>query len=531
MSSIDEIFAGSNNYAKLYKYLEKTYVLPKDVIDNPYKIFYGLPFYRFDLSREEHLKLYDEKKGRCCWNHFVGLPEKHGKKLPLFEYQKIIYEDFHKAYVGDSRQKLFAVLKATGLGITEYSVRLMAWLASTSGNYHGQRFAIIAGIRMNISEEIIRRLIKLFDKFTFLNIKRNKAKTMINNVMIEGYPAENVDSLRSFDNLAFILVDEADFFQRSLQKEVRTVVERYIAKTNPYVYLVSTPNKPYGLFYEIFSKDQKDSIYKLYRFNYEWGLGTIFTKKEIEDQKRSDNFQQEYNLQFGGTIGNLFSQKAIDKNIYTLEQAEKIGFAPYFSRKDIQDDSNGEGQYYPRSLGIDPGFGRDPKKNVGSYTALTLTQQRNGRIELLYAEELIQPDFDELVDIASVIIGKTGTTKVYVDGSNPAFVRAMKNAVGEYPKYGDYSKEEIERKIYHGNMLICPIAFNTAARAMMYDMKEFVDKGLLVIREDQKNIIDCFKSAVVINEKLDKDSTAHDDLFDSTRLALRNYRITPKVIA
>lgn len=534
--SIDEIFSSTNKYAQLYKHLEKQYVLDKQALDNPYKIFYGLPFYRFDLSPKEHLDLYDKTKCRCCWNHFVGLPEKHGKKMPLFPYQKVLFEDFEKTYNGESDQKLFAVLKATGLGITEFSIRIMGWMATTSNIYRGQRFAIIAGIRMDISEEIIRRMIKLFDRFPFLNIKRHRSKTLINGVMIEGYPAENVDSMRAYDNLAFILVDEADFFQKSKQKEIRTVVERYRAKTNPYIYLVSTPGKPYGMFYEIFSQKPEDSIYKQYRFNYEWGLGTIFTKKEISEQKKTPAFQQEYNLQFGGTNGNLFSMKSIQRNIYTEAQAQKIGFTPYYNWKAIPDDHNtGEGEYFHRSIGVDLGFGKDPGNNIGSYTGITVLQERNRRIEVMFVTELIQPEWDEIMNIIAVLTHNTNAEKVFIDGSNPPFIMGLKEIFGEYTKYGKFTKEELDKKIFSGNMRVCPIAFNSMSKFMMYDMKEYVDKGLLVIHENQHNIIDCLKSAYVINEKLDKERTAHDDIFDSTRLALLNYDIepiktTPKIV-
>lgn len=529
--SIDELFSSNNKYAQLYKHLEKQYLRDKQALDNPYRIFYGLPFYRFDLTPKEHLELFDKTKSRCCWNHFVGLPEKHDKKMPLFPYQKILFEDFEKTYNGLSDQKLFAVLKATGLGITEFSIRIMGWMATTSNKFRGQRFAIIAGIRMDISEEIIRRMIKLFDNFPFLGIKRHRSKTLINGVMIEGYPAENVDSMRAYDNLAFILVDEADFFQKSKQKEIRTVVERYRAKTNPYIYLVSTPGKPYGMFYEIFSQKPEDSIYKQYRFNYEWGLGTIFTKKEIADQKKTPAFQQEYNLQFGGTNGNLFSTKAIMRNVYTASQAEKLGFQCYRNWKAIPDDSNtGDGEYFPRSIGVDLGFGKDPGNNIGSYTAITLLQNRNNRIEVMYAGELIQPDFDEIVNIVASIAYNTNPVKIFIDGSNPPFIMALKEIFDEYKNYGKYTKEELDRKIFHGNMRVCPIAFNSMSKFMMYDMKEYVDKGLLVIHEDQREIIDSLKSAYVVNEKLDKERTAHDDIFDSTRLALLGFDIERKEI-
>jgi hypothetical protein len=531
IDELDELFASSNKYKQLYKFIEKKYLLAKDRMDNPFKIFYGLPFYRFDLTPQQHLEELRRTNERCCFNHFIGMPEKHGKRHPLHDYERIMWNDFYATFTGQSEQKLFAVLKATGLGLTEYSIRVMAWMACTSSKYRGKRFAVIAGIRMNIAEDIINRFVSLFDRFPFLNIKQSKAKTIVNNVLVEGYPAVNVDALRSFHNLAFILVDEADFFRKSLQKEIRKVIERYIAKSNPFVYLVSTPGQPYGIFYEIFREEKENSIYKQYEFNYEWGEGKIFTKKEIKEQLRSPSFQQEYNLQFGGTAGNLFSEKAILRNVYSDEYCQKIGFYPYYFYKDIKyEPYSSSGEYISRQLGIDPGFGKDPKRDVGSYTALVLTQWRNSRIEVLYAEELRQPDFNELVEIASVILAKTGTSKVFVDGSNPPFVKSLKTAIGESTKYERYDKKEMERKIWRGDMIVCPIPFNTQARPMMYHMKELVDNGVLVINEKQKNVIDCLKSAYVVQEKLDKERTAHDDLFDALRLALAIYETEERQI-
>jgi hypothetical protein len=382
---------------------------------------------------------------------------------------------------------------------------------------------------MNIAEGVIDRFVNLFHRFPFLGIKAAKARTMVNHVLIEAYPAVNLDAMRSFHNLAFVFVDEADFFRKSLQKTIRTVIERYIAKTNPFVYLVSTPDKPYGLFYELFREQTEDQcIYKRYEFDYTWGEGTIFTRKEIMDQRGSNSFQQEYNLQFGGSVGNLFSEKAISRNVITEAEADAIQFAPYYTYSAIDYENNDGPNYIARSLGIDPGFGRNPKAGVGSYTGLCLTQFRNGRIEVLYAEELVQPDFNELVDIVSVMISKTNTTKVFTDSSNPSLIRALKMAIGEKAKYGDMEKKELERKIYHGNMVICPVPFNTKAREMMYSLKELVDSGLMVIHEKQRNVIDCMKSAVVVNEKIQKELTSHDDLLDALRLSISNYPITIK---
>ena len=50
------------------------------------------------------------------------------------------------------------------------------------------------------------------------------------------------------DNPKFILIDEGDFFRKEEQEDVRHVSERYIAKSDPYIVMVSTPNAPDGLF-------------------------------------------------------------------------------------------------------------------------------------------------------------------------------------------------------------------------------------------------------------------------------------------
>ena len=50
--------------------------------------------------------------------------------------------------------------------------------------------------------------------------------------------------------LSFCL-DEADFFPAGQQQDARDVSERYIAKSNPWIVMVSTPNAPDGLFDKI----------------------------------------------------------------------------------------------------------------------------------------------------------------------------------------------------------------------------------------------------------------------------------------
>jgi hypothetical protein len=66
--------------------------------------------------------------------------------------------------------------------------------------------------------------------------------------------------MRGLPNVSFILLDEADFFPPGQQQDARGVSERYIAKSNPYIVMVSTPNAPDGLFERI-EKEAEDTTF------------------------------------------------------------------------------------------------------------------------------------------------------------------------------------------------------------------------------------------------------------------------------
>jgi hypothetical protein len=80
---------------------------------------------------------------------------------------------------------------------------------------------------------------------------------------IEAYPSNHIDAYRALDNPKFILIDEGDFFRKGEQEDVRHVSERYIAKSDPYILMVSTPNAPDGLFERIENEPEETCIYKI----------------------------------------------------------------------------------------------------------------------------------------------------------------------------------------------------------------------------------------------------------------------------
>jgi len=146
------------------------------------------------------------------------------------------------------------------------------------------------------------------------NITFSNKETVLelNGCNVEASPSNHLDAYRALDNPKFILLDEADFFRKSEQEDVRHVSERYIAKSDPYIVMVSTPNAPDGLFESIEKEPEETCIYKRLFLDYTHGLDRIYTLEEIEKAKQSPSFEREYNLKYLGRIENVFHTNNID---------------------------------------------------------------------------------------------------------------------------------------------------------------------------------------------------------------------------
>jgi hypothetical protein len=115
------------------------------------------------------------------------------------------------------------------------------------------------------------------------NITFDSKETFIelNNVRIEAYPSNHIDSFRSLDNPRFIFLYGCDFFRKGKQEDVRTVAELYIAKSNPYIEMVSTPNAPGGLMQSIEQEPEDTCLYKRIKLDYRYGLHRIYSEEDI----------------------------------------------------------------------------------------------------------------------------------------------------------------------------------------------------------------------------------------------------------
>lgn len=146
------------------------------------------------------------------------------------------------------------IKKATGLGVPEFILRYMCWLCLRDDSLQGKQMCIVTGPRIELAITLIDRMKALFQNISeniFQSVPTFDTKETVielNGCHIEAYPSHHLDSMRGLTNVSFIFLDEADFFPPGQQQDVLDVSERYIAKSNPWIVMVSTPNAPEGLF-------------------------------------------------------------------------------------------------------------------------------------------------------------------------------------------------------------------------------------------------------------------------------------------
>jgi hypothetical protein len=237
----------------------------------------GKPFWYWNNGR--HNEVTRSSKYDCCFNHIVGLPTKDGIEKPMFDYERDIYFGLQKPYYLNSysstdrfhiksnnilfpfKAKHLWIKKATGLGATEFMLRFMAWLCVHNDDYQNSQMVIVTGPNIDLAIKLIRRMKKLFQDKLDVSFDSKETVFELNGCEISAYPSNHIDSFRSLTNPRFILVDEGDYLPKFQQEEVRAVSERYIAKSDPFIVMVSTPNAPGGLFQQIEQEPFETCLY------------------------------------------------------------------------------------------------------------------------------------------------------------------------------------------------------------------------------------------------------------------------------
>ena len=139
------------------------------------------PFWKWDIQKHKGEDI--RTKGKCCFNHIIGLPVKDNNRKPLFDYEKIIFD------ILEDHKHLW-IKKATGLGITEFMLRYMAWLCLRNDQIRNSHMCILTGPRIDLAVYLIERMKGLFQQNKLFNTKETVIE--LNRVKIEAFSSHHL---------------------------------------------------------------------------------------------------------------------------------------------------------------------------------------------------------------------------------------------------------------------------------------------------------------------------------------------------
>lgn len=178
-----------------FKEIKKRVSLVETTQQQQSKIFYRLrnkPFWIWDI--QEHKREDSRTKGDCCFNHICGLPVKQGEQKPIFNYEKLLYDsllikDYSNTLNHNFKHKHLFVKKSTGLGVTEFFLRLMAWLCLKNDDYQNSQMYIVTGPNIDIAIKLIKRMKGLFEPTLGIIFDSKETVLELNRCTIEAYPS------------------------------------------------------------------------------------------------------------------------------------------------------------------------------------------------------------------------------------------------------------------------------------------------------------------------------------------------------
>jgi hypothetical protein len=352
---------------------------------------------------------------------------------------------------------------------------------------------IITGPNIDMAIKLIKRMKALFERKLGLVFQNKETVLELNGFTIEAYPSNHIDSFRSLDKPKFILLDEADFFRKHEQEEVRHVSERYIGKSNPYIVMVSTPNNPGGLFYSIEREPEATCLYRRIKMDYQYGLGKIYDPGEIEKARLSPGFGREYELQYLGKIGNVFSEILIERAVELGEQYKALEI----------------NQYTHHFGGIDPGWSKITPVYIGEVL------KEEGCVRIIHYKGFDKSTPDEVARYVHKLSNNFSNLWWFVDGADRGFVNTMK---GMFRESEDWVREEDVAA--HCNRVI-PVNFAKHHKTLLENFFVLLSGGHIAIPKGYDRLIIALRTAQATEWNLNKDESVNHDDLDSLRLLLK----------
>jgi hypothetical protein len=450
------------------------------------KIFEGKPFWCNNLG----------DNFTCCFNQIIGLPEKNNKTYPIFDYELDVIDKI------ENNRNIW-IKKASGIGATTLLLRYLVWKILVNNDLEYKNIFIVSGTHVRHANDVKVKMEALFQqRFPFLKLESRFTDLWIKNTNVKIFPSRNVKDLRGYTDVSYLFIDEADYFEPSVNSELLHAITRYEEKSNCTTIMTSTPNRPGGLF-ETIEKDPNSKYCKIV-LDYQVGLDKIYDRKEIEKKKNEPEFLREYAGQYLGKVGNLLLPSQIQTCI-DLGSAYSIDKIPVSI-------------YTLKSVGIDPGFS-------SSATGIVVLEHikpdnMKNKIRVIETHNIEKGDPNAIVELCWSIWKKHNwmNTFFFIDGSNRAMVNLLKIKWQE-------SLNWESKDTFGSSTKIRPVNFSTDHRNMLSNLHAVISKQYLAIYEKHDKLITSLRTAYAEELNLKKEQTSYSDLLDALRLALKGYDI------
>jgi hypothetical protein len=417
---------------------------------------------------------------------------------PIYDYEIQMAKDFQ-------RFQHNWILKSRGLGVTEIVLRYFGFLCLTSDYYANKTIHIITGTKLHFANKLLIRLINILKRnYPDVNFYHKHGELILNKTLIEAYPTKALKDLRGHIDVSYIFIDEADFFDMSEQAELPYVIKSYEEKSNAKVIMVSTPNRPDGLFHSIEEGSMFRGFFKQHKLGYEVGLDKIYSRKFIEREKLEPEFEREYNLKYLGKIGNVFSTQQIE---------ECIRLGELYNLDDYPDNP----YYNAHWGGVDYGYNFSKTTiYVGELFDLRPFGIDTNIVRLIEGLEYDKSDPRTVGEKMHEISRKYPPKNLqwFVDGSDRGSVNLVKQMFGENINWE--SSKDIPK-----DDRVQPVSFHAEHIPMLKHYYVIVSNGQLAIPKSMGKLITAMRTAVATDFDLDKNNTVNNDHIDAVRLLLK----------
>ena len=477
-----------------------------------YSLLRGKKFW-YSFDKDEHQKEFLRTYGNCCYMHITGLfKDRNDQPRPIYPWQEMILQAL-------TQHKYIFWKKSVGIGATSLLLAWASWLCTRDDCMRDKEIAVVVGPNLFLAQGLIARVRQPYLNRGIL-LRGNSTSVVLNGCTWTAYPSNHLDSLRSRINLKGIFCDEADFFQPQERSILRDVIERYISKSDPWIWLVSTVAKSHGLFYQIEREPQETCLYHRITTDYRFGLGTIYGQKSVDRMRvSSPAFSREMECLYSGAEGNVFSGRSID---YAVKLGEEVNLTAAAAKTPFE-----------KYVGIDPAFGG------GSNTGITVTQlsESGDKVEVIYSKELVRPTLGQIVsEVLFIVRNFSNVQKIFIDDSSAVVARELKLEFGERLDWATELNELRKERGFTDDQIlqfcdwirIFPINFRQTRKEMLWRVKRLLDEGMLKIPEQFERLIISLRTAVAVDGALDKSSTSgteFSDSLDSLQLSCCGYTI------